>query len=385
MDSNLKKVAYVTAVEYSFMSVLSNQAVNLRKQGYEVTAISSLEFPENREFYKKIGIPFIEVYMKRRIAPFSDLVSIFQLYRVFKREKFDIIHTQMPKATLIAAIAGRLAGIPVVNTARPFFREMPKGFTRSFFVAMERLAGRFTDLIMVENPLDYQMYLDLGIAKKDRLFVQGNGIDLGRFDAAKVSQEDKTRLRAELGIPQSARVIGIVARYVFEKGYLELFTAFKDLLAKFPDLYLLAAGYFLPSEATAVPQDLPRQMGIGDRVLLLQDRSDMEKIYSLMDIFVLPTHRDCFPRAMVEALAMSRPVVASDIPGCQVVIQDRVNGILVPAKNPKALAAEIERLLNDPALAKTLGENARQLALEKLDEQKICRQIADCYKIALSS
>lgn len=384
-ESKGKKIAFVTAIESSLITIFYNQLLNLKKQGYQVTAISSLEFAENLEFFKKLGVEFIEVPIQRKITPFADLVSLFRLYRVFKRKRFDLVHTQMPKATLLGALAGRLAGIPVVNTGRPLFREMPLGARRRFFILIEKLAASFANLVMVENPLDAEMYLQLGIAPESKLFIQGNGIDLSRFNPEKIPRDEIEKLRAELGIPKTGRVIGIVARYVVEKGYLELFAAFQKLLQKYPDLFLLAATLSLPSDIGTVPEELPGQMGIAQRLLLLKNRSDMERIYLLMDIFALPTHRDCFPRSLVEAAAMARPIVASDITGCQVVVQNEKTGLLVPPKNPGALAQAIERLLSNPELARTLGAKAREFALQNLDEQKVCAQISDCYQTLLQS
>jgi glycosyltransferase involved in cell wall biosynthesis len=219
LDWKSKRIAHVTAVESSFIALFYNQLGEMRRLGIDVTCISSLELPENLEVFKKLGVRFIEVPIQRKLTPFSDLLSVYRLYKVFKRENFDLVHTQLPKSTLLGALAGRLSGTPVVNTARPMFREMPPGLKRSVWVGIETVADYLTDLVMVENPFDYQMYLDLGIVKKEKLSVQGNGIDLSRFDPAKVPKADVEKLRAELKIPKSAKVIGIVARFVLEKGY----------------------------------------------------------------------------------------------------------------------------------------------------------------------
>jgi glycosyltransferase involved in cell wall biosynthesis len=379
-EAKKKKIVWVTAVDSSVITTFLDQMIILKEHGYELTAISSQEFPETPELCRKLGIDFIEVPIHRGLSPVQDLVSIYRLYRVFRRRRFDLIHTQMPKGTLVGAIAGRLAGIPVINTARPFFREMPEGLARRVFVWIERLAGMFTDLIMVENPLDYEMYLELGIAGKDKLHVQGNGADLSRFNASQFTKADLDKLREELGIPSSSRVIGIVARYIIEKGYLELFSAFKELREKYPDLFILAAAAHMPSEKGLVPKDLPEKMGIADRMILVENRSDMERLYPLMDVVVLPTHRDSFPRSLVEAAAMARPIVATDIVGCRIIIEDGTNGILIPPKDAKALAAAIARLLDDPAYGRKLAENARKTAIARFDAQKICRNISDCYR-----
>jgi glycosyltransferase involved in cell wall biosynthesis len=264
------------------------------------------------------------------------------------------------------------------------FREMPPGLKKKIFIWIEKISGWFTDLIMVENPFDLEIYKSLGVARADKLAVQGNGIDLSRFNPEGIAAEEIKKRRAELGIPEGAIVIGTAARFVYEKGIAELLTAFKELSQKYPKLYLVVAALFFPSEKDLVPRDLPSKMGIADRVLILENMRDMEMAYSLMDIFVLATHRDCFPRSLIEAAAMARPIVATEIDGCKVVIQHEKNGLLVPPKDAPALERALERLVKDPSWAKELGIKAREFALENLNEQKVCRQIADCYQIVLN-
>jgi glycosyltransferase involved in cell wall biosynthesis len=377
------RVAHVTAVDSSFIYVFYNQLKELRKRGLDITCIATQELPENGELLKKIGVKFIEVPIQRKLTPFADLVSVYRLYKVFKREKFDIIHTQLPKATLLGAIAGWLSNTPVVNTARPLFRELQPGLRKTFLVWIEKVAHFFTDRVMVENPFDYQNYIDFGITPKEKLSVQGHGIDLTQFDPAKVRPEDVDKLRAEFKIPKSARVIGIVGRYVYEKGFQELFTAFKELHQKYPDLYLVAKLFVLPSERGTVPEDLPARMGFADRMVFITNLRDMEVVYALFDIFALPTWRDSFPRSLIEAAAMGLPIVASDIQGCQVVVENEKSGLLVPLKDSRAMAKALERLLENPGFAKGLGAKAHKFALENLDEQKICQIILDCYKTLL--
>jgi len=383
LDWKTKRIAHVSAVESTFTYVLYNQLKELRKQGMEIVCISTLEFPENLEILDKIGVKFIELHIERKMTPFSDLLSLYRLYKLFKREKFDLIHTQMPKSTLLGAMAGWLTNTPVINSARPLFTDFPPGLVRDFWIWIERISDYFTDLVMVENPLDYQNYLDLKVTTKEKLTIQGNGINLAPFDPEKVRPEDVQKLREELKIPGSAKVIGIVARDVYEKGFWELYVAFKELLSKYPELFLLSVILDLPSETGTVPGDLPEKMGIGHRVISLRNRRDMNVIFSLIDIFALPTYRDCFPKALIEAATMAKPIVTSDIPGCQAVVENEKSGLLIPVKDVKALTNALERLLKDPVFAKTLGANARKHALSDLDEQKVCPRILDCYKMLL--
>ncbi len=384
MDLTGKKVAIVASVASSFPILFTNQLQAMVASGLKITALSTLDDPRHLEFFEKKGIEFMEIPIKRQIAPLADLRTIFRLCRIFRAKQFDFIHTQTPKPTLLGAIAGKLCGIPVINTARPIFREMPEGFRRNFFIVIEKIAARLTDLVMVENPNDYDLYLGLGIAPKDKLRIQGNGIDLSRFDPEKIPAAETAKLRTELGIPKNGRVIGCVARYVYEKGYGELFEAFRQIKSSHPELYLLCVGFFLPSERDPIPRDLPQKMGIADRVIMLENRSDMDRLYAVMDIIVLPTHRDCFPRSLIEAAAMKKPIIATDLVGCQVVVTPGETGLLIPPKDAHALAEAMLRLVQDSSLAQALAEKARENALKYFNEDAVCRKILDCYSDLLS-
>ncbi len=378
------KVAMITAVESSFKLLFANQLKAIKSAGFDVIAISTLEYPENLEFLNKMGVKFIEVPIKREVSLLADLITIFKLARVIKKERIALIHNQTPKPVLLGSLAGKLAGTKIINTARPYFRDLPDGWRKRFFIWLEKLSGKLADLNLVENPLDEELYLSLKILKKENLRIQGNGIDLKRFNPEKFSSEDIKQIRKELGIPEDAQVVGCVARYVYEKGYYELFKAFQILKESYPNLWLLTVGIYLPSEREPIPRDLPQKMGIADRTVMLENRSDMERLYAVMDIFVLPTYRDCFPRSLIEASAMAKPIIASDIVGCKVVVEDGKTGILVPRQDPEALARAIKILLDSPHLAKSFGEKARQKAISQFDESKVCAQIVSAYKELLN-
>jgi len=374
-----KKIAVLASVESSFKNLFANQLQAILQAGAELVAISSLEYPENLEFFYKMGIKFIPIEIKREISPFADLKTLVKLLKILSREKVDLIHNQTPKPCLLGSLAGRILGIPTINTARPIFREMPDSWRKRLFIFLEKISCQLSHLILLENPLDLDLYLELGIEKREKLRIQGNGIDLERFNPEKISSEEIEALRKEIGLPEDAQVVGCVARYVYEKGYKELFEAFGLLKDKYPKLWLLTVGFFLPSERAPIPRNLPEKMGISQRVIMLENRSDMERIYALMDIFVLPTHRDCFPRSLIEASAMAKPIIATDINGCRVVIEDRVSGILIPPKNSHLLTQAIEELLENPLLAQKLGRNAREKSLKSFNEQEVCARIISVY------
>jgi glycosyltransferase involved in cell wall biosynthesis len=218
----------------------------------------------------------------------------------------------------------------------------------------------------------------LGIPE-ERLTILGNGIDLERFDPTRFTDAEVEAARKELGAegPDDV-VVGAVGRLVREKGYPELFRAAAALRADHPTLQVAVIG----------PDDDDKVDGLdaGDRaraavagVRFLGHRADVDALYPGMDLLVLPTHREGFPRAPMEAAAFGVPVVATDIRGCRQAVDHDVTGLLVPAHNPDALARAIARLADDRALRARLGAAARAKAVRDFDQLRCVDLTAGTY------
>ncbi|HSD25773.1 MAG TPA: glycosyltransferase, partial [Vicinamibacteria bacterium] len=212
------RVAHVTTIDGSLRYLLLDQLLALRERGYEVTGISSPG--RDVTFLEARGIRHEAVAITRRLTPLADLRSLVGLYRLMRRRRFTIVHAHNPKPGLLAQVAARLAGVPVVvNTVHGFyFHERMRPTARRFYVSVERIAARCSDLILAQNEEDVETARREGIAPPPRIVRLGNGIDLERFDPARLEHESRRRTRHALGIPPDAPVVGFVGRLVAEKG-----------------------------------------------------------------------------------------------------------------------------------------------------------------------
>jgi glycosyltransferase involved in cell wall biosynthesis len=172
----------------------------------------------------------------------------------------------------------------------------------------------------------------------------------------------------------------MVGRLVREKGYLEFFAAARALREQFPAARFVVVGPMENEKQDALGPDTARAYGLGEEIQFLGMRSDMPALYAQMDVLVLPSHREGFPRAPMEAAAMGVPTVATNIRGCREVVVAGESGLLVPLRDPPALAAALSRLLREPALRQTMGEAARRRALSHFDEQVVFARVADTYR-----
>jgi glycosyltransferase involved in cell wall biosynthesis len=193
----------------------------------------------------------------------------------------------------------------------------------------------------------------------------GNGIDLRRFSPDRFSPAHRQAIRARLGFSDDTVVVGTVGRLVEEKGYPELFAAMSALDPRFR---LLVVGPEDPEKADAVPAESV-EAARRDGAVVLGHRTDVDELYGAMDVFVLASHREGFPRAAMEAAAMGLPIVATDIRGCRQVVDDGVNGVLVRPRDSRALASAIDRL-GDSELRSKLGAAGIAIAKDRFDERR---------------
>jgi glycosyltransferase involved in cell wall biosynthesis len=230
-----------------------------------------------------------------------------------------------------------------------------------------------------QNSEDIQTALREKICRPEKIKYLGNGIDVRRFDRSRLDAQGLARLRQEFGLLEQHQVVGFVGRLVREKGLLELLTAAKLVLQRQPMTRFLLIGPVDDEKPDAFHPDTAREYGVAEACIFTGRRHDMPELFGLMNVFVLPSHREGFPRSPLEAAAMSLPSVVTDIRGCREAVESERNGLLVPLGDVPALANALLRLLENPALAQRMGETGRVMALEQFDEQLFFRTVKTEY------
>ena len=373
------KVAHLTTVDLSLRYLVYPQMAATRDLGIETLGISAPgPWVEGLE---ADGIRHVPLTASTRgMNVLADLKAAAQLWRVLRTERPDILHTHNPKPGLYGRILGRLARIPiVVNTVHGLYATPTDSWAKRTVVYMlEAVAARFSDAELVQSEEDVATMRRLHLAPRSHIRHLGNGVDLSRFDPDRVDGETRRLLRAELGAGDDHVVVGMVGRLVAGKGYPEFLEAMGRLDRRY---VAVCIGPDDEDKADA----LPRQM-IADAerngVKFLGMRTDVDELYGAMDIFVLPSHREGFPRSAMEAAAMGLPVVATDIRGCRDVVADGSNGILVPVLDPSALAAAIDKIGRDRQLRRTMGAAGRARARGHFDERRVVDRVLDTYRRA---
>jgi glycosyltransferase involved in cell wall biosynthesis len=292
---------------------------------------------------------------------------ILQLCWVIYRRRVDLLHVNSYVPGNYARLAAALMQVPIII-------DHWHGFTR--FSRKRRLVcrvlGRFTDLSLAVSRGVRDYLVTQGGLNPARVRVVANGVDVAAIDAARPGN----LVRRDLGLPEGAPVIGLVARLDhWGKGHKELLEALASLMARHPVNALMVGGGRRIDEVRALAAGL----GLAGAVHFLGPRHDVPDLLNAMDIFVLPSYSEGLSLALLEAMAAGKPVIATAVGGTPEVVTDGGNGLLIPPRDAAALAAALERLLTDPALAQRLGAKARAHVREHYSLDRLGREINAIY------
>ena len=329
------RLAYVTTVA-THLGFFRGHVAYLKSRGTEVHVISS-PGKDLERFGDESGVTVHPVFMTRSVTPIQDLRSAWQLARVLRELRPQVLHASTPKAGLLGSLVARLTGVPVVVTSLFGLPQMTKtGPRRRLLDATTRLSCRCSDRVWCDSFSMRDYATRAGLCPADKLMVLGQGsvggVDAqGAFSPERHGAKVRDAIRQRYRIPGDAQVLGYVGPIVIDKGMHELAAAWHVLREKRADLHLLLVGPFEAS--TPLSEDDQRLFQTDPRVHLAGEQHDIPPFLAAMDINVMPSYREGFGVTNIEAAAMGLPVVATLIPGCVDSVQDGVTGILVPPRN----------------------------------------------------
>lgn len=361
------KVLHLTTTDISLELLLGPQLEAFIAAGYDVHAASA-----PGPFVDAIrarGVTFHELkHSTRSMSIGSDLRAAREVYKLFRRLQPDIVHTHNPKPGVYGRIGARVARVPaIVNTVHGLYAQPTDPLPRKAAVyGLERLAACFSHAELVQNDEDVATLRKLRVPAA-KLQVLGNGIDLGRF---RPDVDHRDAVRAQIGADRDTVVVGAIGRLVAEKGYLELFEAWEQVTRAHPTAKLVVVGPHEPDKADALDPALVSR-AIDSGVTLLGHRDDVERIYPALDLYVLASHREGFPRSAMEAAASGVALVVTDIRGCRQVVDHESNGVLVPVRNAGALAANLIDLIDDDERRTAMGRAGLAKAAADFDQQRV--------------
>lgn len=377
------KICQFASAATSVFHLLKDQILGLQARGHQVRALSGpLEGAPWEVEASRAGFVHDTGPIRREIAPAHDARALAWLIRYFRRHRFDVVHTHTPKAGLIGPMAARLAGVPlVVHTVHGFlFHSQTPWANRCVGWLAEKWTASWVDSLLFQSREDYGNAARLHILDAERCRYVGNGVNVDRY-RRRYGPGERARRRAAFGIGPTDFVIGYVGRLVREKGVLDLLGAFEEISRVYPEARLLVFGVLeVASQKDSLTardlDDWRRRMP----VTFAGYRADVDQLYPLLDLFVLPSYREGLPRALVEACIAGVPVIATRIRGNSEVVQDGATGLLYAPGDVAELARKLETVLTGRAAAEKRAEAARIFAATHFDERLVLERIAQAYE-----
>ena len=347
---------------------------------YEIVALSSPQ-PELDSIRKREKVRTIAVPMARKIAPLSDLKSLFELVRVFRKERPDMVHSITPKAGLLSMMAARWTRVPVrIHTFPGLIFPYEKGWQRRLLMTTDRMTASCATHVIPEGIGIRDDLIRFRITRKPlRVLGNGNvrGIDLQHYVRTEKLSRKAADIRNLFNIPEDGFVFIFVGRLDRDKGIDTLVKAFQMLEKDHPGVYLFLVGAEEP-EGKPILDETRETIGQDSHIILSDGwQADVRPWYAAADALVHPSLREGFPNVVIEAGAMELSSIVTDINGSREIVKDGRNGTIVPAGNAEALYAAMKEFVENPDKVREMAAAARELASRF--EQGYVRQCLDVF------
>jgi len=352
------RLCIMTTVPLTVVFFYGEQIDFLREKGFDITVITSPDNLLDKRISKSCRLVLIP--MIRGISPFLDLIALGKVFREIRNGRFDMIQYCTPKAALLGSFSSWILRVPVrLYLMWGLYYSGQQGLKRKGMKFVENLICFFSTHIAPDSKGNRDFALKEKLCPADKISVVGegsaNGIDLKKFNPERLKPVG-VEIRRKYDIPEQAFVLGFVGRLRGDKGINELVLAFKQLLSRYPDIYLLLVGPWEGGLSEIRKEEEEFIRSHNKQVVYVGYQERVEEFMAAMDIFVLPSYREGFGVVNIEASAMGLPVVSTSIDGTRDSVIDNQTGFLVPVKSVEDLAGQIEKLIKDRALRKKMGE-----------------------------
>ena len=371
----MKKICFISTIPSTLRTFVLKTAIYLHENtDWDISFICS----EDEEFASELPefIHYFPVPMERGIS-ISGIKSMMQMKKIFVKEKFDLIQYSTPNASLYAALAGKLAGIPVRLYCQWGMVYVGfEGIKRQVFKAIEKIVCKLSTWIEPDS------VSNLNFAHEENLYPQTKGsviwngsacgINLEKFD---ISQKIKYRkdIREKYNFPEDSFVYGFVGRITKDKGINELLAAFKQIYESNSNVYLMMVG--TTEKDDTVDESLFLWSKKCEHVIYTGFTDIVEQYLSAMDTYILPSYREGFGLGVVEAEAMGVPVIVTSIPGPVDAMKENETGIVVKKGSIKELLRAMKKLYEDKHIRKEYSSNAYDFAINNFEQKKLFGKI----------
>jgi len=367
------KIIEVCAIDATMKSLLGELNIGIKSEGYDLTCVCSKG--KNTKKLRDDGFNVINLNINRTINPLFNIISLYNLYKLFKKEKPDIVHVHTPVAAALGRIAAKKAEVPIIiYTAHGFYfhKGMPRLKYNIILKIEKYLAKHYTDFIFTQSEEDRKTALENNFIDKSKILTIGNGADIwGEFNPVNIEKGKINEIYKEFNLKENDKVITFIGRLVKEKGVIDLLEAFNNINFNYgKKVKLIMVGDIAQNERDKDTKKKLEKYRNNPNVIFPGHRNDINNILYLTDVFCLPSYREGMPRSIIEAMAMECAVVATDIRGSREEVIDGKTGFLVPVNSINILSDKIKKLVKDDKLLQEMKIAGRRRA-EKLFNEKV--------------
>ena len=373
-----KKLAFVVSSPMT-IEVFLLPHIKFLLSEFDITVFANFAATDKELRVHNLDVTVVPIRIERNISLLRDILGLIQLVKYFYTGKYTIVHSVSPKAGLLAALAGLLAGVPFrFHTFTGQVWANKQGATRYFFQLLDKLMGMLVTRALVDSSSQRKFLIDQSVLSNSNSVVLGDGSICG-VDAQRFSPnvEHTSTIRRCLGVDPGAVVITFVGRFKREKGIIDLVDAFSDIAANLEDVYLVLVGPDEEGLVSAIETNVPNLM---HKIHITNYTDRPEEYMCASDIFVLPSYREGFGSTVIEAAACGVPAVVSDIYGLEDAIVPDVTGLVFRTGSVNDLASKISILITDKPFRMRLGEQAMFRARTLFSSSVLCKKLLQFYQ-----
>ena len=381
------KLIRITTVPLSLDKLLSGQ-LNFMQSHYEVVAVSS-----EKDYLERVGtkenVRTFHLEMSRKITPLKDLVAVLKLFLFLIKEKPLIVHTHTPKAGIVGMLASKMAFVPHrFHTVAGMPLMEVKGVKRKILDFVEKVTYLCATKVYPNSFGLKDIILENNFCKENKIKVlangSSNGIDTSYFSKSLFSLESTITLKKKLGITQEDFVFVFVGRLVRDKGINEMVAAFENLQENEDGIKLLLVGNYESDLDPLFPETI-NKIETNSAIISVGFQNDVRSYLSISNVLVFPSYREGFPNVVMQAGSMGLPAIVSDINGCNEIIVNNKNGLIIPVKDQQAISNAMGLMLSDMSLYITLRANSRSRIVEFYEQKVVWDALLREYDAVLIS